>query len=219
MTRKHAIKNLALILLYGICDSKIFNWDYIVIVCILQNHFVQKFLFKGTVQWDFFGWKCITGNRKSSFIIFPSHKIIVQNIQSYRKLWNMWWCPATRCETQLAPLMFRVDRLYSPPHSFTCLICGESYICWVQGNNSWECIVAVTLSCDTLTLTTLSSFSLTTSSPFFFLPWERLGCTFLGCTMPVFWLGSLAVWRGFPTLPWASLAASHEVQPPSCPSQ
>ncbi len=33
---------------------------------------------------------CITGNRKNNFIVFPSHKIIVQNIRSYWKLWNPW---------------------------------------------------------------------------------------------------------------------------------
>jgi hypothetical protein len=37
--------------------------------------------------------------------------------------------------------------------------------------------------------------------------------------MPVFLLGPLASWSCFPTLPWASQAASHEVQPPNRPSE
>ncbi len=148
----------------------------------------------------------ITGNRKSSFIIFPSHKIIVQNILSYRKLWNLRWGPAGRCETQLAPLMWRVDCLYSPPpQGFTCVICGESYIYWVQGNNSSVCSVAVTLSCDTLVLTTLSSFSLSTSSLFFFLPWERVSWTFLGCHYANFLTRSLGCLERFSNSPLSFL--------------
>jgi hypothetical protein len=94
--------------------------------------------------------------KKKLFFVFPSRKIIVQNIQSYRKQWSLWWGPAGRFMTQLAHLMCRVDCPHPSPHIFTCLICmwGELYKHWVQGDNASIHIVAVTLFCDTLVLIT-----------------------------------------------------------------
>ncbi len=109
--------------------------------------------------------RCIVGNRKRSFVLIPSHKIIEQ-LLTVRIL----------------------------PPTFTCLICGESYRYWVQENNSSVHSVTVILSYDTLVLTTSSLSPSSTSSIFFFLPWERVSWTFLlPVTMPVFQLGSLAI--------------------------
>ncbi len=58
------------------------------------------------------------------------------------------------------------------------LICRESYIYGVLRKNSSVHSVAVTQSCDTLVVTASSSLSSATSSPFFFLPWERVSWTF-----------------------------------------
>ncbi len=96
--------------------------------------------------------------------------------------------PAMRSSLEVGapaiPLMCRFDRLYPSPSScFTCLICGESYVYWVQGNDSSVHSVTVTLFYDTLVLTALSwssSSSSLASSPFLFLPWESISLNFLG---------------------------------------
>jgi hypothetical protein len=100
----------------------------------------------------------------------PSHKIIVQNIGSFRKLCNPRWGVAARCETQLACLM-----------TVRILLATAWYVervIYTEWNNSSVHSVAVTLSCDTLTESTSSSSS--TWTPFFFLPWERISWIFLG---------------------------------------
>ncbi len=42
--------------------------------------------------------------KKNSFMVFPSHKIIVQNTHSHWKPNKPYWGPAGRCETQLKQL-------------------------------------------------------------------------------------------------------------------
>jgi hypothetical protein len=99
--------------------------------------------------------------------------------------------------------------------------CAEATdIYWVLANNSSVHSVTVTQFCDTLVLTTSSSSSSSaTSSPFFFLPWERVSSTFLGLYYASFLTRPLGLLRLFSTLPWASFGTSHEVQPPTWPSQ
>ncbi len=70
---------------------------------------------------------CIAKNRKNGIIIFPSNKIIVQNIQSYWKLWEAVMTSCWEVWDQAGHLMCRVHRPYSPP-CFTSLKCGENYI-------------------------------------------------------------------------------------------
>ncbi len=92
----------------------------------------------------------------------PVTKWLCKRIQFYRKLWNLQWGPAERCEIQLACLMCHVDCPYPslPSPLVTCLIYGESYVYWMQRNNSSGHSVATTLFCDTLVLPISSSFHL-----------------------------------------------------------
>jgi hypothetical protein len=76
---------------------------------ILTNNLTVSVLGKG---------QHITKNRKNGFIVFPSHKIMVKNIQSSWKLCSPWWVPVRRCETQLAHLMYHVDVGILPPPQF-----------------------------------------------------------------------------------------------------
>ncbi len=82
--------------------------------------------------------------------------------------------PAGRCETQLGPLYVLCwpSESCPPPHLYLFYI-GDSYIYWILRNNTSIISVTITQSCDTLVLTASSSSSSLTSSPFFFLPWER----------------------------------------------
>jgi hypothetical protein len=121
----------------------------------------------------------ITWNRKNGFIVVPSRKKTVQKNRSYRKPCNPQWGPGWSCETNLGQLKVSCWPSLSPPLPWlTLLICRGSYIYWVLRNNSSVHNVAVTRSYDTLVLTSLSSSSSATSSPFFFLPWERVIWTF-----------------------------------------
>ncbi len=82
--------------------------------------------------------------------------------------------------------------IFPLPSCLTCPLCRESYIYWVLRNNSSVPNVAITLSCDTLILTTSSSSSCLTSSPFFFLPQERVSWTsfgYLDASFPIRSLG------------------------------
>ncbi len=103
----------------------------------------------------------------------------------------------------------------SPPHIFTCLICGESYIYRVLRNDSSVHSVAVTPSCATVVLT-ISSSSSVTLSPFFFFPWERISWIFLCCHYASFLTVSLGFLKLFFNFPWASFATSHERGLASC---
>jgi hypothetical protein len=102
-----------------------------------------------------------------------------------RHSWEVWGPTSPHivaCGSSISP----------PPSCFTCLICGESNIYWVLRNNSSVHSVDVTLSCDTLVLITSSSSTSLTSSPFFFLPQERVSWTFFGCHYSSFLTRSLA---------------------------
>ncbi len=102
------------------------------------------------------------------------------------------------CETQLRPINVSCWPLASspPPSCLTFLICKESYTVYVYRvlrNNSPVHSVTVTWSCDTLVLTASSSSSSATLPPFFFLPWESVSWTFLGCHYASFLTRSLVV--------------------------
>ncbi len=112
-----------------------------------------------------------------------------------------------------------------PPSCFyLCYMSRELYILsaeeqyWLLRNKSLVYSVAVTLSCDTLVLTSSSSFSSSTSFPFLFLPWERVGWFFLGCHDASFLTRSLGFIKLFSYSPLMSLTTSHQVQPPAWPS-
>ncbi len=93
---------------------------------------------------------CISWNRKHGFILLPSQKIIVKNSLSYWEPCNQQWGPNGRCETWLGPV-----HVICWPSISSYLICRESYIYWVQRNNSSVYSVAVTQSCYTLVLTNI----------------------------------------------------------------
>jgi hypothetical protein len=115
--------------------------------------------------------------------------------------------------------MYHVDHPYPSPPPFlpVCYVERAKYGYWVLRNNSSVQSVAVTRSCDTLVLTASSLSSLATSSPFFILPWEKVSWPFFGLSLCLFSIRSLGL-SCFPILHWASLVASHEVQPPAWPS-
>jgi hypothetical protein len=111
-------------------------------------------------------------------------------------------------------------------HSSPLLFFINLSTCWYAGRaiytECWGTIpqysVAVTRSCDTLVLTTSSSSSPSaTSSPFFFLPWQRVSWTFLVCHYASFPTRSLGFLELFSTFPLSVFGACHEVQPPAWP--
>ncbi len=118
---------------------------------------------------------CIDRNRKNRFIVLHKSQNNCPKISRFmRNSVTHSEFQLGGCETQLGPLMCRVDCPYSPPPLIVDrLICGETCIYWVLRNNPSVHSVAVALSCDTLVLATSSSSSLLTSSSFFFLPWEK----------------------------------------------
>ncbi len=98
-----------------------------------------------------------------------------------------------------------------------------TYINWVLRKNSSVHSVTVTWSCDTLVLTASSSSSTATSSPFFNIPWDRVGRLFFRLSLCLFfgWF-PLAFNRCFPTLllaplaqlTWSSLLSCHHENHP-----
>jgi hypothetical protein len=118
------------------------------------------------------------GNRKIVFIIFPSHKIIVWKIS------GLIGSTVTRGKVQLGGLrpswahqMCCVDCPYpSSPTWLTIWYAGRAiYVHLVWPSEMQGELYMFTWFCDTLVLTaTSSSSSSATSSPFFFLPLERV---------------------------------------------
>ncbi len=154
-------------------------------------------------------------------IVFPSHKLIVQKSSFIGNLviCGEVWLGGVR--PSWARLMYGVDHPYPAPHMVDHLICGKSYMNILSAEEQFlttQCHCHHGLVC-TLVLTASSSSSSATASPFFFLPWKRVSWTFLGCHYASFPNRSLSFLEYCPTLPWASLASSHEVQLSVWPSQ
>jgi hypothetical protein len=79
-------------------------------------------------------------------------------------------------------LICNVDHSYPPPpHGRPADMWGELYTPSAEEQFLSTQCRCHSLSCDTLVLTTSSSLSSSTSSPFFFLPWVRVSWLLLGC--------------------------------------
>ncbi len=96
------------------------------------------------------------------------------------------------------------------------LICRDSYIYRVLRNNFSVHSATVTRSCDTLVLTASSSSSLLEATyPVFFLCWEIVSWTFLGCHYAHFLNRSIGFLELFSSSPLSIFGCLHEVQPPA----
>ncbi len=102
--------------------------------------------------------------------------------------------------------------LYNTPvHCSTC--CTVRQVCALY-NTPAQCTTRpFTVHC------TVPRVHFVALSPFFFLLWERMGWTFLGCyCVPLFWLGPLASVRWFPNLSWGSFGRLSPAWPSREPS-
>ncbi len=95
-----------------------------------------------------------------------------------------------------------VNYLFPPtPRIFNCMIYRESYIQILSPEEQFLSTQVVTRPCDILVLSTSSSSSSATSSPFFISPWERVSWPFFRLSLCMFSGKSLGFLELFPTLP------------------
>ncbi len=138
------------------------------------------------------------GNRKNGFIVLPSHKIIViiySVTHSEVRLGGM--------RPSWARQMYRVHHSYPPPTRLTIWYAGRAIYteCWGTIPQYTVCCCHSILWHSVLTTSSISFSSSATSSPLFFLPWERICWTFLGCyyaSFPTMFLGFLKLFSNSP---------------------
>ncbi len=137
----------------------------------------------------------------------------MKNIQSYLKLCNQLWGLAGRYVTQLGPpkCIVLIVHILPPPKWLT--------IWYARRATYTECCVTIPQNTVSLSLSVVIHLitSSATSSLFFFLPWERVCWTLLGCHYASFLTRSLGFLELFSNSP-LSLSGCLPWGPASCPA-